>query len=204
MIGILNLKTCNLASVTNAVYQQGFDSLIIDNTNDFNTITHLIIPGVGHFKNAIHYIKNNNLDKAILDFANQKKPILGICLGMQLLASISHEGEKNEGLNLIEGEVNLLFDNNNLRLPHIGWNEVNFKNHHPLFEDIKNHKDFYFVHSYHFELKNDKNLIATCDYGQEFSAIIAKSNIVGCQFHPEKSQKNGLQMIENFCNWDGI
>ena len=125
------------------------------------------------------------------------QPVLGICLGMQILSSKGYEESETEGLNFIEGEVKIL-KNKPSKLPHIGWNSVNFIENNKIFKNLENNKDFYFIHSYYFECKNKKNSIANTNYNQNFSSIINKENIYGFQFHPEKSLKRGLNLLKNF------
>jgi glutamine amidotransferase len=203
MIGILNLEIGNLRSVSQAVYELGYDISIVNSHKEFNDLTHLIIPGVGHFQTAINNLQQLNLVEAIHDFIALGKPTLGICLGMQLLASLRHEGGAVSGLDLIKGTVSKFEDNYALRVPHVGWNTVSFKRDHPVFKGVKNDRDFYFVHSYHFVCENEVNNYAVTEYGYPFSAIVGEKNLLGFQFHPEKSQKNGLLLLENFCRWDG-
>ena len=204
MIGILNIGMGNLSSVSNAVYEQGFDYSLVSSAADFDDLTHLIIPGVGHFSAAMQQIEKQDLLVPIKDFAlNRQSPVLGICLGMQLLADQSEEGGQIPGLGLIPGVVKK-FHNQELRVPHVGWNRVDISASHPVLEDIGNERDFYFVHSYFFQCQDSQHSLALTHYGGTFTSIVGRNNVLGCQFHPEKSQKNGLQLIENFCEWDGV
>ena len=206
MIGILDLKICNLASVSSAIYNLGFDIKIIkiDQKNQLNEISHLIIPGVGSFSNiSKEYFKNKNFTSELNDHKKKGKPILGICLGMQFLATEGFENLKSKGLNFVDASVNLMETDNtkNFNLPHVGWNEINILKDHTIFEGIKNKSNFYFVHSYQVILKNDDFLFAETRYLNNFPSIIIKDNVIGFQFHPEKSSKNGLKILDNFCNW---
>ena len=126
----------------------------------------------------------------------KKKPYLGICVGMQLLANNSLENGNHKGLGWINAEITKL-PTNNLVLPHMGWNEIVFKTDHSITNGIQNN-NFYFVHSYYFKVENDNNIVATTNYGIEFPAIVAKNNIIGCQFHPEKSSVDGIKILTNF------
>lgn len=206
MIGILDLKICNLSSVSSAVYNLGFDIKIIkiDQKEQLNDISHLIIPGVGSFSNiSKEYFENKNFSSELDNYKKKGKPLLGICLGMQFLATEGFENNKSKGLNFIEANVNLMETDNtkNFNLPHVGWNEINILKNHAIFDGIKNNSNFYFVHSYQVVLKNNEFLFAETKYLKKFPSIIIKDNVIGFQFHPEKSSKNGLKILENFCRW---
>jgi glutamine amidotransferase len=207
MIGILDLEICNLTSVSSAVYNLGFDFNIIkiDEKKKLDDISHLIIPGVGSFSNiSREYFKNQNFALELNNYVEKGKPILGICLGMHFLATEGFENTRSKGLDLIEGSVDLMKTDKSkmYNLPHVGWNEINILKDHKIFEGIKNNSNFYFVHSYQAILKNNEYLFAETKYLETFPSIIIKDNVVGFQFHPEKSSKNGLKILENFCNWD--
>lgn len=205
MIGILDLQICNLASVSSAVYNLGFDINIvkIDEKNKLDEISHLIIPGVGSFSNISNeYFRNPNFNLELVKHVNKGKPLLGICLGMQFLATEGFENIKSKGLNFINATVDLMDSDNskNYNLPHVGWNEINIIKDHKIFQGVKNKSNFYFVHSYQTILKNKDNLFAETKYLKSFPSIIINENVFGFQFHPEKSSKNGLKILENFCN----
>ncbi len=199
MIGILDYGMGNLKSVTNSLTFLGLESSVIDSVENFNGITHLIIPGVGAFPKAMSSIKDKGYFDPIKTFADSGKPLLGICLGMQLLADKGTEVAETEGLGLIPGTIELM-KAEGYRIPHIGWNGINLKRDPGLFEGVKKSADVYFVHSYHFATKSEENIVAVTDYGNEFVSIVAneKGNVIGTQFHPEKSQKQGLRMLDNF------
>ena len=132
-------------------------------------------------------IRAQGYDSALTDYVSQGRPLLGICLGMQILSSSGDEMTFTDGLDLIPGHVKLLdLESQSLPVPHVGWNSLQFKGEHPIFEGLKRHVDFYFVHSYYFEALNDTDVLAQVDYGSSFPAIVGKDNIVGIQFHPEK------------------
>lgn len=199
-VAIVNYKMGNLDSVAKAVEYCGGIPLITDQEKDFSKATHIILPGVGAFVAGMENLKKYCLDIILKkEVMENKIPFLGICLGMQLLATIGNEGGKANGLNFIEGEV-VRFEKKfpNQRIPHIGWNEVNLVQTPFLFNGIPSGKDFYFVHSYHFLPKYEKNIIAETFYFDNFVAAIQKDNIFGVQFHPEKSQKLGLMLLSNF------
>ena len=170
--------------------------LISKKLNDIKNSTHIVLPGQGAFATCMNGIKNTpGLIEELYDFAIiKKKPFLGICVGMQMLATNSEENGIHEGLNWIEGHIKAL-PSNNLKLPHMGWNNVIPTKKNNL---IENSEDFYFVHSYYFKCKNEQNILAETQYGINFSSIVVKENIYGVQFHPEKSSSQGLKLIKNF------
>ena len=202
IIGILDYGMGNIHSVLNALNYIGYEPEIVTSAQEIERCTHLIVPGVGSYAQAMVNIAERGSDVALQQHAQQGKPLLGICLGMQILSTVGQEGGDFKGLDLIPGKVQLL-DLGDLPVPHVGWNSLQFNFDHPLCAGLKKHVDFYFVHSYFFNADNQEHVLAATEYGKQFSAIIAKENIVGIQFHPEKSQDNGLLLIENFCEWDG-
>lgn len=198
-VAIVDYGMSNLGSVSRAVEKCGGDPIITNKSSDFEIVDKIILPGVGSFRDGIHNIKKLGLDKILnKQVLKDKIPILGICLGMQLMATKGWEIEEKMGLGWINGEVKLFNQCKSERIPHIGWNEVNFTNKSSLFKDIHSGKDFYFVHSYHFSCNNEDNILATTPYCKGFTSAIYKNNIFGVQFHPEKSQKIGLKLINNF------
>jgi glutamine amidotransferase len=203
LVGILDAEMGNLKSVYNAVNIMGYDAKIINSENDFGEMTHLIIPGVGSFNKVMEGIDKTGLKQKIRSFAASRRPLLGICLGMQLFADFGVEHGWSEGLGLIVGKVDRLKTDTNFPLPHVGWNTVRFLAEHPIFKGVKTERDFYFVHSYNLVCCDRANVLGTTNYGDDFVSIVGKDNIIGFQFHPEKSQANGLKLIENFCEWDG-
>ena len=167
----------------------------------------LVLPGVGSFSFCrSKLLENGDVYKALCDLVIQKKkPFLGICVGMQLLATIGHEGEQNNsGLGWINGEVKKIAVAPTFKIPHMGWNSLSFNNSHPLFNDINTNDHFYFVHSYEFTACLEKEVVATTSHGKDIVAAIAKENIIGLQFHPEKSQTPGLKVLRNFIEWDPV
>jgi glutamine amidotransferase len=203
MIGVLNYGMGNLSSVTNALDYLGIDNQIINSKEEFSDISKLIIPGVGAYAQAMENMRNAQFIDVIREFGISGNPILGICLGMQLLSSFGNESYRTEGLGLIEGEVMELPKDLGKRIPHVGWNGIHVVNDHPILEGVKLKADFYFVHSFYFGNITNGNIIANTDYGIHFPSMVCNNgrNIVGIQFHPEKSQKQGLQILENFSNF---
>lgn len=202
MIGILDYGMGNLSSVTNALNYLGVENTIVEKKDDFTQLSKLIIPGVGAFEKAMDNIIKKDFLNEILEFDAKNKQILGICLGMQLLAELGTEPCECTGIGLIKGTV-IHLPQNLVRVPHVGWNGINIINNHPILESVKISADFYFVHSYYFDVVNKKNIITTTEYDIMFPSIVSndKGNVVGIQFHPEKSQKQGLKILENFANW---
>lgn len=201
MIGILDMDMGNLRSVANAVYQLGFDPEVVTQPAGLDGVSHLIIPGVGQFATAMRHIQALELYEPVRAFAASGRPVLGICLGMQLLAGTGSEGGEHAGLGLVPGQVRRLSDG--LRIPHVGWNRAILCRSHPVLGGLKPDRDFYFVHSYAYCCDDAADVVAETDYGSRFASIVGRGNVIGFQFHPEKSQVNGLRLIENFCNWDG-
>tara|TARA_B100000787_G_C16117835_1_gene261223 strand:- start:146 stop:754 length:609 start_codon:yes stop_codon:yes gene_type:complete len=202
MIVILNLNTGNLEALKNAVEECGFTSKICSPDSVPEDYSHLILPGVGSYNSTMQSLVTKKYVKSILNLIQSGKPVLGICLGMQILSSFGNEPNRIKGLNLIEGNVSELITGQ--PLPHVGWNEIEIKKTHPILEGIVSKSDFYFVHSMSFKLKFKTNEIAQTHYDQNFTSIVAKKNIFAVQFHPEKSQKKGLRLLKNFCNWNGF
>ena len=206
MIGIVDYNMGNLASVINAFESVGVDIKVESDPEKLQNYDKLILPGVGAFGDAMEHLKSNGMDEAVKAYAKSGKPLLGICLGMQLLFESSEEFGLNEGLGLIEGKVVAFneskFDHK-LKVPHMGWNEL-FQQPVgadqcvcPLFEGLNNEFYLYFVHSFH-AVCDDKYAIGKTYYGYEFVSAVNKENIFGIQPHPEKSHENGLKIIENF------
>lgn len=204
-IAVLDLGTGNLASVKNAFHYLGYEAYIHNVIErPLESATHVVMPGVGSFSSAIQSINDSKAREYLLSYCETGRPLLGICLGMQLLATIGTEGGENEGLALLKGRVRRVRITSKERLPHIGWNEVSFSRPHPVFRGLKSCTDYYFVHSYCFAADDNSNVLATTQYGEIFAAAVGLANVVGVQFHPEKSNKNGLKILENFAEWDGI
>ncbi len=203
-VTIVDYNSGNISSVINSFKEVAKDKVNIEVTADLNKIKlsdKVVLPGQGSFKSCVDALnKINGLTEALHEFAiNNKKPLLGICVGLQMFADIGYEETETKGLGWISGKVSKI-DNQNgkYKLPHIGWNQINIVKQSKIFENIENNSHMYFVHSYEF-LPNDKNVIsATTDYSSNIVCSVEKENIFGTQFHPEKSDKLGLKIIDNF------
>lgn len=205
MIAIIDYGMGNKYSVFNALDYLGIDCLITNKKEEIEKCDRIILPGVGAFGAAMEILESTGLKEVLDDEVLKKgKPFLGICLGMQLVAEYGYEKGCFKGLGWIKGEVEKLETNDlNLKIPHVGWNDIIIKKDSILLQGIKKEKAFYFVHSYVFKPNDENEVIASCNYGQQFTAVLEKDNIFVTQFHPEKSQKNGLILLENFSNWRG-
>ena len=205
-VTIVDYNSGNISSVINSFKEVAKDKVNIEVTADLSKIKSsdkIVLPGQGSFKSCVDALnKINGLTEALHEFAiNNKKPLLGICVGLQMFADIGYEETETKGLGWISGKVSKV-DNQNgkYKLPHIGWNQINIVKQSKLFENITNNSHMYFVHSYEF-IPEDKNVIsATTDYSSNIVCSIQKENIFGTQFHPEKSDKLGLKIIDNFIN----
>ena len=195
---ILDYGSGNVQSVYNMLSTIESNVVISNNPDDIVSATHIILPGVGAFRAAMKKIKNT-IPMGVLkkEVFEKKKPFLGICVGLQVLADKGYEFGEYNGLGWIEGTVEKL-EVGSLPLPHIGWNSIRIVNPSPLLDHFDNNQDFYFVHSFAFKEKHAAHIVATTEYEQEFNSIISKGNIYGVQFHPEKSQKAGKVLLENF------
>ena len=201
LIGIIDVGIGNLGSIKSAVNELGFDVCLVKEKSELERCSSLILPGVGSFSHGIKNIRNSGLIEPIQSFVADGKPLLGICLGMQLLFEKGFEGGVFAGLGLLPGEVRK-FNNPSLYLPHVGWNNVALINEHKVWKGVKRDVDFYFVHSYRVECES-VYVIGTTEYDETFPSVVSKRNVIGMQFHPEKSQSNGLRLLENFCLWSG-
>jgi glutamine amidotransferase len=205
-ITIVDYKSGNISSVINSFKEVAKDKVKIGVTSDINKIKSsdkIVLPGQGSFRSCVDGLNNiNGLVDVLNEFViNNKKPLLGICVGLQMFADTGYEESETKGLGWISGKVSKI-DNQNgkFKLPHIGWNQINIVRESKIFKDIKNNSHMYFVHSYEF-IPEDKNVIsATTDYSSNIVCSVEKENIFGTQFHPEKSDKTGLKIIDNFIN----
>lgn len=204
MIAIVNYGLGNLGSIANILKAIGEKSIITDKPENIHNADKIILPGVGAFDAGMSKLNESGLDEVIKDEAKSGKPILGICLGMQLLGRKSEEGVL-AGLNLIPFEnKRFIFDDidekydRKLKVPHMGWDIVKFEKNVPLLEGIEGTQRYYFVHSYHAVCDSKDNVMMSCEYGYEFTAAVCKDNIYGVQFHPEKSHNFGMRLLDNF------
>jgi imidazole glycerol-phosphate synthase subunit HisH len=202
---IIDYGMCNLDSVARAVYECGHSPLFAKNAIELAECDSIILPGVGSFAEGMKNIRELGLDIAIREeVLSNKIPILGICLGMQLLSEKGSEGGETDGLGLIQGEVIKLKPRNpDEKIPHIGWNEVNQHKSSQIFKGILNGKDFYFAHSYHFICSDPNDILAKTHYCGGFISAVSKGTVFGVQFHPEKSLNLGLKLLSNFLSIHG-
>ena len=197
MIAIVDYGMGNLRSVQKAFEFVGCEAAITDKAKELQDASHIVLPGVGAFKDAISALNNSKLSDIIKSEIAKGKPFLGICLGMQMLFDRSFEDGEYKGLGLVQGEVTKF--ETKLKVPHIGWNKLTVKKSTPLFDGIDD-LNFYFVHSYHASGCKKEDIETSCEYGYEFTASVNKDNIWGVQFHPEKSGDTGLKLLTNFTN----
>ncbi|MFU8860215.1 MAG: imidazole glycerol phosphate synthase subunit HisH [Cyclonatronaceae bacterium] len=197
MIAVINYKAGNLASVSNALERLGAEHLITNRIDELDRADAVIFPGVGHAQSAMKSLGENNLTEWLKD---TQKPLLGICLGMQLFFESSDEGD-TQCLGIIPGRLRL-FKGENVKVPHMGWNHFNNMSDHPLLQNITVDDYFYYVHSYYAPVTDFTT--ASCHYEAEFSSVVARDNFVGVQFHPEKSGTNGVQLLQNFLDFANV
>ncbi len=200
MIAIIDYGVGNLFSLVSSLKMIGADAVVTGDPDVIRQADKLILPGVGAFADAAAKLRESGLDMLIREQAAQGKEIMGICLGMQLLFERSMEYGEHEGLGLLKGSVVPMEGviPQNLKIPHIGWNALHFKKSHKLMKYIKENDCVYFVHSY-FATDCEDSLLATAEYGKELTAMVGKDNVMGCQFHPEKSGTVGLDILRAFC-----
>ncbi|MFC4354623.1 imidazole glycerol phosphate synthase subunit HisH [Chryseomicrobium palamuruense] len=199
MIGIIDYGAGNLHSVEKAIKRLGYPSVRIEDGTFTNVIDQLILPGVGHAEQAMRQLDERGLTTYMQRKTDEGIPLLGICLGMQLLLEKSEEGDTS-CLGYLQGTVRE-FSVENQKVPHMGWNEVADSQQHFLLKDLPDTTDFYFVHSYHAEPKHQEHIIGLTNYGHEFASAIGNEQIMGVQFHPEKSGQAGLKLLDNFCRY---
>jgi glutamine amidotransferase len=199
MVAIVDYGVGNLFSLKSSLAAIGADVIVTADANVLKAADQILLPGVGAFGDAAEKLRQSGLDKVLKEAAVSRKPLLGICLGMQLLFEKSYEYGEHQGLGLIPGTVRPIQSviPEDLKIPHIGWNALHFKQPNPLLAQIREGDCVYFVHSY-YAADCDDYVIATAEYGSELTAAVAKGNIYGCQFHPEKSGSVGLNILKAF------
>ena len=203
MIAILDYDAGNLKSVEKALSFLGEKSVITRDRREVAAADKVILPGVGSFGAAMEQLKKYEIDKMLEEARAEKKPILGICLGLQLLLDGSRESQGVEGLHLLSGDILRIPDKEGLKIPHIGWNSLELRNHGRLFQGIKGSPYVYFVHSYYLKARDEEIVKAVTQYSANIHASVEKENIFACQFHPEKSSGVGLRILANFAKVQG-
>jgi len=198
VIVVVDYGMGNLRSVSKALESAGAEVKVSQNPRDLKGAEGIVLPGVGAFKDAVKNLKERGLWEGIIEEVNRGKPFLGICLGLQLLFEKSYEFGETEGFGFVKGEVVKFELPREFKIPHMGWNQVYKKKESSLLTGIKEGEFFYFVHSYYVRPEEEKATLTTTDYGIEFTSSIEKENVFGVQFHPEKSQRAGLKLLENF------
>jgi glutamine amidotransferase len=204
MITIIDYEMGNLRSVAKAFENLGFTARVSSNPADLAETDKIVLPGVGAFRDCIHNLREGGFVEPLLKHVGAGKPLLGICVGMQMLFDESEEFGRHEGLGLIPGKVvrfphGMVEGGERLKVPHMGWNNIRIKQPSPIFADIEDGSYVYFVHSYYCDAQNDADVAASCRYGDvEFCASVWRDNLMATQFHPEKSQKIGLEIFKNF------
>ena len=203
MVAIVDYGVGNLFSLKSSLGSIGADVVVTSNPDEIRSADRILLPGVGAFEDAAKKLFDSGLADVIIEQVNAGKKLLGICLGMQLLFEKSFEYGEHEGLGLIKGSVRPIADviPKGLKIPHIGWNALHFTRPHSLFKYLKEGDFVYFVHSFYAADCNDA-VIATSEYGAPLTAAVANGNVMGCQFHPEKSGDVGLSILRAFCEWE--
>ncbi len=204
MIAIIDYGVGNLFSLAHSLKAVGAQAVVTGDAKEIGRAERVILPGVGAFGDAAEKLRQTGLDALVKQIAERGTPIMGICLGMQLLLDKSYEFGEHAGLSLIPGEVRPIAEviPSELKIPHIGWNALDVRVPHPIFANVRPGDCVYFVHSY-YGARCDESVIATAEYGAPLTAAVARGNVCGCQFHPEKSGDVGLGILKAFCEWDG-
>jgi glutamine amidotransferase len=195
-LAIIDYGIGNLRSVEKAFTAQGIDAVVTRDANVLRNADKLVLLGVGAFGYAMQSLRALGFDEVVIEAANAGKPIIGLCVGLQMMFDEGHEFGTHQGLGLLPGKV-VKFPEN-LHVPHIGWNQVALQREHPIFRGLEDQSFFYFVHSYYVEAEDASCVMGTTDYGMTYASICGRDNIVGVQFHPEKSQATGLKLLQNF------
>ncbi len=197
-IGVLDYGMGNLRSVLNALAEIGADAALFAEPREATAFGKIVIPGVGAFGDAMETLRRRGLVEALRGVVAEQKPLLGICLGMQLICSRSEEGGDHEGLGFIDADVTLLPGGPGLKVPHMGWNSLSFVGDHPILEGVAPNADAYFVHSYRVACRRRSDVVCETTHGVAFASVVNRGSVYGMQFHPEKSQGIGLRLLRNF------
>lgn len=199
LIAVIDYGMGNVRSVCNAIEAVGGEAFVAQHPTELERARGIILPGVGAFGDGIRNLRERSWDEALeQQVIRDGKPFLGICLGMQLLATTGNEHGQHQGLGWLPGSVERLPNGHGLRVPHIGWNDIQLTGAPRLFDSIESGACFYFVHSFVLQPEDQSLIAAECEYGNKFTAAVSRENIFATQFHPEKSQKAGLQLLRNF------
>ena len=194
---IINYNVGNLHNLKNALDFSGIENRLVTDPNEVKKADRILLPGVGAFAPAMDHLKKSGMLDALQEKFQSGAPMLGVCVGAQLLMDNSEEDGFHDGLGWIKGKVKRF--SHELKIPQIGWNSVKKQKNNLLFKDVSDEMYFYFVHSYHLELENSDQVLGMTNYGYDFASVVCKENLWGVQFHPEKSQNAGLQLLKNFC-----
>ena len=194
---IIDYKVGNLHNLKNALVFSGVENQLVSHADELKEADRILLPGVGAFGPAMEHLRNSGMLAALQEKVLAGTPLLGICVGAQLLMDESEEDGSRVGLGWIPGKVKRF--QHELKIPQIGWNQVSQQRKDPLFQDVLDEMHFYFVHSYHLRPENSGHVLGLSNYGYDFAAVVRKDNLWGVQFHPEKSQNAGLQLLKNFC-----
>lgn len=200
MIAILDYDAGNIKSVEKAFHKIGEETILTRDFREISRADKVVLPGVGAFGDAMAHLQKFELDKAIYEAVEEEKPFLGICLGLQLLFEGSDESPGVEGLGILKGKILKIPDAPGLKIPHIGWNSLDFPREGRLFQGVSEGSFVYFVHSYYLQAKEETIVTATAEYGVNIHASVEQKNIFACQFHPEKSSEVGRKILQNFAN----
>lgn len=203
MVAIIDYGAGNLSSVKKALDYLGAESEITQDKEKILTASHVILPGVGSFGDAMHSMQERGLVETVKKAALSGKPFLGICLGLQLLFESSDESPDVKGLGILNGKIITIPKDTGLKVPHMGWNSVSLKQNNGIFSNIEDNSYFYFVHSYYLDGADEDVIAATAEYGVTIECAVQKGNLCATQFHPEKSSKIGLKLLENFLKSEG-
>lgn len=203
MVAIIDYGAGNLSSVKKALDYLGAESEITQDKEKILTASHVILPGVGSFGDAMHSMQERGLVETVKKAALSGKPFLGICLGLQLLFESSDESPDVKGLGILNGKIITIPKDTGLKVPHMGWNSVSLKQNNGIFSNIEDNSYFYFIHSYYLDGADEDVIAATAEYGVTIECAVQKGNLCATQFHPEKSSKIGLKLLENFLKSEG-